>query len=441
MDANDTITYNETTTPPGYSEAAPSLDTDIITYGETTVPPCYSEAAPKLHTLIDEIKTTVSKGSLPITREPSSGRYGRGSEFLLCKAVDVFFSAIRNKQDDIVAGLIESGIVTANTKTHDGITPLLAATGAGDVRMVQKLMDFHADLNAYGRTQMNGSNEWRGVDRTPLQKAADEGDLTIVKLLMEVYHADDSLIAPDGQLALRLAIENGHREIADFLPARRGGGWLRWKAHHAKAVRRAKATWRDITEVFYFFFWKVPKYMFWIIPKEILRQIHKLPGWSKKQILKTPDRLRRLGKGIVRGVRAVPEITKKLAVQFWALLKAIASGLWVGLKDTASLLHSVAHAIITFLKRVTLQDILNGLRNIWYQLTVGLPKAIGRGIKIFLGGCYHCIKGLLRCLWLSMTWLPKSLFKLLKAIASSIGKGIQEVLLYLNPKGGMRVGA
>jgi hypothetical protein len=42
------------------------------------------------------------------------------------------------------------------------------------------------------------------------------GNLVIVKILMEEYHCDDGLVASDGQIALRLAAQNGHREVVDF---------------------------------------------------------------------------------------------------------------------------------------------------------------------------------------------------------------------------------
>ena len=59
--------------------------------------------------------------------------------------------------------------------------------------------------------------------------ACEKGNLPLVKLLLDVYHCDDSIIAPDGQLALRLASFFKHREIVDYLPVRRGGGMKRWK--------------------------------------------------------------------------------------------------------------------------------------------------------------------------------------------------------------------
>lgn len=70
--------------------------------------------------------------------------------------------------------------------------------------------------------------------------AAAEGNLTLVKLLVDVFHSNDALVAPDGQIALRLAADGGWKEIVEFLPARRGGGWRRSKVHYAIAIGRAK---------------------------------------------------------------------------------------------------------------------------------------------------------------------------------------------------------
>jgi predicted metal-binding membrane protein len=71
--------------------------------------------------------------------------------------------------------------------------------------------------------------------------AASIGSLPIVKLLFEPpYSANDALVAPDGQIALRLAAENDHRAIVDYLPSRRAGGYLRFKTHHARSIERIK---------------------------------------------------------------------------------------------------------------------------------------------------------------------------------------------------------
>ncbi|KAL8946667.1 MAG: hypothetical protein Q9222_006963, partial [Ikaeria aurantiellina] len=80
-----------------------------------------------------------------------------------------FFAAIERRQSNLVAQMISSGSITANTLDHTGRTPLIAATSAGNVRMVQELVDFDADVNAFGKYQR--------ADRTPLMVAAGNGNL------------------------------------------------------------------------------------------------------------------------------------------------------------------------------------------------------------------------------------------------------------------------
>lgn len=411
-----------------------------VLHDEQKYPPTYSESDPSMQTWIDELKATVDKGSLPITNAPKGG-WPKNSR-LLRKAVGTYFSAIGCKQDEVVALFIGNGIVTANTTCHKGFTPLLAAVSKGNVRTVRGLMDFGANVNAYGRCQLNRSNGWMGVERTPLQLAASEGNLTLVKLLIEVYHADDATIAPDGQLALRLAVDNGHKEIAAYLPARRGGGWLRWKAHYAKAFQRVKYIWREIKETLEIFLWIIPKYLFWKLPKGFLlwlkKDWHMFPKWCKKQISSCPDRMMRLGKSVMKAVRATPKIMKTLALRFWALFKTIASGLVGIVKRMVSLLHSALHAITTFFKRVTLRDLAQGLQDLASKILTDLPKAIGKGFKMLLGGCYQTIQGLAECLWLLATWFPKQFLNILRAMGSSVVTGSQELFVCIHPKGGMR---
>ena len=407
-------------------------------------PPIYSGSGASMQSLIEKLKAG-AEDSLPITGPTGKDTEGSWPEnrLIIDQALDTYFSAIKTKKDDVVALFIENGILTANTTSRDGVTPLLAAVEAGNVRMVRKLIEFDADVNTYGCVQKNHSKKsWKDVQRTPLQLAAAKGNLALVKLLMEVYHADDALIAPDGQLALRLAIQNGHQEIAAYLPSRRGGGWRRWKTHHAKAVERARAAWKQIMEIFQFFFWELPKALFWTLPRHILkwvkRDLHKFPGWCKKEVLKTPQRLKRLGKGVAKAVRSVPRVTRSLAVRFWRLLKAIAQGLLWIVKRAASLLHSAAHAILTFLQKITLQDIVDGVRDVAHALLVDFPNAVGRGLISLFGGCYWTIKCLAQCLWFIATWLPEKLLEILGAMGSSVVKGCQELSICINPKGGVR---
>ena len=100
--------------------------------------------------------------------------------------------------------------------------------------------------------------------------AAAEGNLPLVKLFHKVWGADDSLIAPDGQLALRLAAEGGHCEVVAHLPVRRGGGWRRWKTHHAVAVRRVREAARGIYWFAEVLLWRIPKFWGGTLPKYVL---------------------------------------------------------------------------------------------------------------------------------------------------------------------------
>ncbi|KAG7441713.1 uncharacterized protein BT62DRAFT_471680 [Guyanagaster necrorhizus] len=67
------------------------------------------------------------------------------------------------------------------------------------------------------------------VPRTLLMEAASTGQIAMVNLLMQEYGADDTLVAPDGQTALRLAATNKQREITMFLLSRRLGAFKRIK--------------------------------------------------------------------------------------------------------------------------------------------------------------------------------------------------------------------
>lgn len=64
--------------------------------------------------------------------------------------VNAFFNAIDQSKSDAVALFIDNHLVVANTTDLRGRTPLLAAVSTGHIRMVQELIDFGADADAFG---------------------------------------------------------------------------------------------------------------------------------------------------------------------------------------------------------------------------------------------------------------------------------------------------
>lgn len=333
------------------------------------------------------------------------------------------------------------------------------------------------------------------IKRTPLQLAASIGHLPLVKLLMEVYHCDDSLVAPDGQIALRLAAGNGHREVVDYLPARRGGGFRRWQHHHQKAIQRAKKALKKIGRVFKFFLWDIEKFFIWSVPKHLIfKPLVKGSTWCWKnkqfflpfcayQIGLMPGRAKRFGKWVWTGVRAVPKAAadtgkavwkfgtttlprwlKKLALWFWSLFttripRAIviaAKWIWAGLSSmgraildvilkVVSLLHTIFEAVITFFRNLTLKDIWDGFCNLLHTVFVAIPKTIWSWILKFSGTSFKIMKvvfgNLGEILWwivYGIGWLavyvPRKLWVVLQSLGGSFAKAWYEVMVFIKPK-------
>jgi hypothetical protein len=288
--------------------------------------------------------------------------------------------------------------------------------------------------------------------RTPLQLAASMGHLVLVKLLMEQYHSDDALIAPDGQIALRLAAENEHREVVDYLPARRGGGFRRWKHKNKTAIRRAKSAAQGIGYFVKFFVWDIEKFFLWSVPKRLIvkplvkasswcwehrrefrpwcaHQLKETPGrvarfvkwigrtirrvgkWLWKVMLKFPTMLKDLAVWLWKVVSKIPKIIGRLAAWIWRLLTvklpkaiallahwvavgftSVAKVIWNAILKIVSFLSTVVAAIVSFFRSLTLKDIWNGFCDALTAVFVALPKMIWSWIMAFGEGSYKMMK-------------------------------------------------
>ncbi|KAL8713712.1 MAG: hypothetical protein Q9220_002238 [cf. Caloplaca sp. 1 TL-2023] len=387
--------------------------------------------------------------------------------------ISSFFAAIEQRQSEVVAMMIESGSVTANTLDPIGRTPLIAATAAGNVRMVQELVDFDADVDAFGK--------WKGSDRTPLMLAAGSGNLTLTKLLVDVFHADDALIAPDGQMALRLAVEGGWKEIVNFLPTRRGGGWRRWKTHHALAVRRIEKAIRGIYWFSKIFIWEIPKFLIWTAPKHLIfrplkesaewcwtyrkhfgpwckKKIQGLPRWCKETavdiakwtrefIMETLPRiikkLLKYGRSLV--IVRIPAAARLLAQYLYQGIKTLIQTLLSSIQRGLSFLHNLTTALLTFFRQVTLKDVWNGLYVLLHAVFVGFPSKLWSWVRQFGALSLKIMEKLGDVIGEVIWWIgsiladavfyvPKRVWVIVAGLAGSVAKGYREVVVWIDPK-------
>ena len=326
--------------------------------------------------------------------------------------------------------------------------------------------------------------------------AASIGSLPIVKLLFEPpYSANDALIAPDGQIALRLASAAGHRTIVEYLPSRRAGGFLRWKTHNAVALARMKSALRKIGYFIRFFVWDLPKFFVWSIPKHLVvlpivrsckwcwANRKKFGGWCKHQITEMPKRVVRAGKWVWEGVKKIPKAIKetgkelwkfgtqtlprwikKLALWFWDLITVhipkatviVAKWIWSGIsslgkavwgviRKVASFLHTILQAIVTFLRNLTLRDIWNGFCDVLRAIFVTFPKTLWSWIRKFADASFEVMSTLFgwvgELLWwliFGLQWLvlyiPSKLWVILRSLAGSVARGWSELMVWINPK-------
>ncbi|KAF2651399.1 ankyrin [Lophiostoma macrostomum CBS 122681] len=447
-------------------------------------PPTYVRDEGNLHDQIHELMGAIHA---PIDEYPSPQIpvYRRNEEVSETDRrsqdiVRMFFDALTTKKDEIVAVMIESGIVTTETTNQYGRTPLLAAIEAGNIRTVQQLMDFDANVNALGimrgmpppyyssRKKQKRDITWR----TPLMVAAEKGNLTIVKLLMETYGADDSMIAPDGELALRIASSNGHREIVNYLPLRRGGGFRRWKTGHRKGMMRVKRAVKSIVWFLRLILYETPKFLLCTMPKYLLvLPIKDGAKWLYKHREELPRRvvlalkrsLKWLGNFLKNLPKATLEFVKGLAEFIWkgiknfpTALKTFLTWIWNGIKRAAiavsdiftrlvSFLHTAFAAIITLFRNITLKDVRDGFVAFLRAIIVDGPKKLWEWICKFEEMTLRMFEALWGCLgWIMwmilrgivelLIYVPKKLWEILAGCGMSVVGAVKELLIWINPK-------
>lgn len=203
--------------------------------------------------------------------------------------------------------------------------------------------------------------------------AAEKGYLPIVKLLLNPpCNADHTLCAPDGQIALRLAVEMGHREVVDFLPSLRKGGFRRFKYAHATSVYRIKQTTEVARMVAVCLVWHIPKAVLYKFPKWIAKTLFK---FVRNVVTKSiPTAAKATWRGIVKSGRYIRDdlpgaISRKV------------NGSGRAIKRFATVVvPKAAKATGNFFWRLITEWIPNAIKQTckftWKLLTVYIPRAL-----------------------------------------------------------------
>jgi len=470
-----------------------SSPTPALAHDDDTAVPLYTETSTTIPSQLDGLDATAL--GLPLTHHPGDPRPPSDTEAYQTwqtqdNLIRTFFSAIASKNTELVTLLVQRGILSPNCLAHTGATPLIAAVDAGNAAMARCLVSLGADVDGYGAwwdpaRPPDGTPRRRRrqrAERTPLQVAAAKGNLVLVKLLIEGCGADDGVVAPDGQLALRLAAEAGHREVVAYLPMRRGGELRRWKAHHAVAMRRAREAWESVGRLLGWIFWRIPKgivkYLIYVPIKEsvlyCVRNRHRFGGWCKRQVEAFPGRAKRAAKATWRGIKKIPkackevgefvwEVTKWLGklikntpaaiwkaikmigIWLWAVTKKLGSVVWHIVKQFVSVVHTLISAIVTFFREITIQDVWNAFCALTRTTFISLPKAIWHGIAAVGKVSYDVLEAvfgwlgkaawfIVRGVYELVLYIPEKLGIVVGRMASSVKKGGHEVLVWWDPK-------
>lgn len=412
--------------------------------------------------------------------------------------ITTLHTSIRTSNTDVPPLLITSGLLSPDVPDASGTTPLLTAVVAGSGPSLCALLNLGADPNCFGT--------YARRRRTPLMLAAALGRLALVKVLVEDFGADDALVAPDdGYIALRLAAEAGHREVVEYLPARRAGAGKRLRRHvDVVVVRRVRKLGWEMWRFLRFFVWDVPKFLVWdcvgrgvVMPmcrgcRWCWRNRGRFGGWCKGQVKALPERAKRVGKAVWRGVkkapgkvwkvakkvpgavrdaakavwdvaRKIPGVLKRLVMACWRVLKRVPRtvlavlvvvGRWLKraggavadvLLRVVSVLHTAVTAVLDFFRTITLKDVWNGVCAVLEAVFVTLPKTLWSGFKtvgevvimIFLGlfgFTGQLIIWLFQGLWWLAKFIPERLWMILCGIGSAFAKGFHEVMVLFNPK-------
>jgi hypothetical protein len=355
--------------------------------------------------------------------------------------VTAFHAAIAEKHTELVQTMVQRGFVSPDVPDERGSTPLCAAVRAENLLMAKLLLDLGADPNLISRGRAAFLPKWRRrrygltppeLARTPLMLAAGGGHLAMLRLLLDAG-ADDAAIAPDGQMALRLAADAGHRDIVDALPSRRGGAWRRWRHHNERSVYRARSAAEGVYYLAKFFVFDIPKFFLWTLPKwaggKLLQGGKAAWGLTvelgrmlRRQIKLLPGRMKVAAGALVAAIKGLPGAIRRGAGRAARLLKDAAGAAWDVVKATPAFVAAQS-------KRAAAATVKAGR---WAGAKLAAaPGALWRAGKATAKWAAEVVAALAKYLWGCLRRLPAALAavgKWLAASAQRIGAALANVL-------------
>lgn len=395
----------------------------------------------------------------------------RASHNLRREIVDAFYDAIIYRRPEIVTEFVSRGLVSPDVTLegkygfpHGPRTPLLAAVAAGDASMIRLLVALGSTVELVGFCIVSENPRYT-ADLTPLQLAAGLGRLSLVKVLREECGADHTFVAPKGETALWLARRFKHREVVDYLPAVKAGGWVRFRSSRESEVERLLIAMRRscMLRLIRWFVWDLPKGVLWDLPREAWRSRERIKKWCVRQVVKFPGRAKRAVKALGRGIKKTPEVLRKMAKEMWKFLRAIPPALavfaaWVthGAKavgqavgDTFKAVFGVIHtafaAVADWFRTMTLKDVVNGVTAVLETVFVRLPLAVWSFIGNFGEMAWQFAKkfpmylGLLcyfiaYALWWAVKWPAAASWRVISAVGRVVAKMFDEIIICFDPK-------
>ncbi|PTB38554.1 hypothetical protein M441DRAFT_59825 [Trichoderma asperellum CBS 433.97] len=364
-----------------------------------------------------------------------------------------FFNSIALGQEGVVRDFIEQDSEISNTPNEHGETPLIAAVRADKPVIVRDLLWNGAKVDALGCYCQEGQNTraWR----TPLQVAAAEGKLHMIRILRE-NRADVFFAAPGGVNALQLATSNGHESVVDHIQRAyvsiRGhlvtpdgvtsdGLTDAAEIYPTDSQRSAEGGQAQHTRLlnekrFGCITWGIPKTILHKASKTIVSTLSNVLEdrpkktqlcrknvelWCQENFQVLPACVKRGIDLVDRGVKEAAGLVTKTPERTWQLMKRIPNAMWTIMLYIGMVLRKLGKIAPRLLKQMTaiVQTIAKAVANIFQAARL-------RGIK----NCFSSmLETVLTEVTKSLSWLVTGLKQTTRAILQAVTGSLKKVVI------------